>query len=65
MSRVYTTKGPEKLMHGPSVPMTDAMQTALREKAGEHGISVSEQVRRYITRGLEYDDAHSDTAAEA
>ena len=52
-------------MHGPSVPMTDAMQTALREKAGEHGISVSEQVRRYITRGLEYDDAHSDTAAEA
>ena len=52
-------------MHGPSVPMTDAMQTALREKAGENGISVAEQVRRYITRGLEHDDAHSDTAAEA
>lgn len=58
MTRVYVTKGPDKLMHGPSVPMSTAMQAALRRRAREEALSVAELVRRYVKRGLQDDEAN-------
>jgi hypothetical protein len=55
MTRIYATKGAAKMIHNPSVPMNDAMLDALRERAQRNNLPVTEQIRRYINRGLEQD----------
>ena len=52
MPRIYPTKGADKKANTPSVPMTDEMLQALREAAARADVAVTEQVRRYVQRGL-------------
>lgn len=55
--RVYKTKGPERLVHTPSVPMTDAMMLALRRAAAAAGTTVAAKARQLLQTALDREQA--------